>query len=753
MANAVVRRRRAVMLGTVGLLTLSLLGSLVLMSAAMQNSDRFGALYSVLLLSNTAGLMAFVWLIGVNVRRLLRQIRAREPGARLTLRMLVIFVALAVLPVTVLYTFSLDFLRRGIDSWFDVRVGDALQSSLELSREALDLRMRELLSQTESMAEEITQGAPPERTTLNLDALRDPGSIVTASAWTPGPSVLDAMRARSGADELTLLSADGEPLATSSRISDLIPHLPAESLLVQLRQGRSYIGLDPLRDGTLFVRVAVSVNVAPGAGAKRVLHALYPIAPRINRLAGTVENAYAKYHELDYLREKLKLSFAMTLTMVLLFSIVTAVWAAFYSARRLAAPIRDLAIGTAAVAAGDYATSLPVQSNDEMGFLVSSFNDMTRRIGRARAETETQREYLDTVLRQLSSGVVALDEAAHITTLNESARRMLELDDDAAPGLGFIETCRRDDHLHPLADTLEPLLAEQRSEWQEQITIFASNGRRVLMCRGTSLARHDSAARGYVIVFENITAIIQGQRDAAWSEVARRLAHEIKNPLTPIQLAAERLRQKYLKKLGPEEGEALERLTSTIVQQVETMKAIVNTFSDYAKSPVITRAAVDINALIAGVVDLFRGGYPEARIETRLAEGLPPLSGDPTRLRQVLNNLVKNAFEASPEPANAHIIVSTSITQYAQADHVEIRIEDRGEGLPEPLLSNIFEPYVTSKAKGTGLGLAIVKKIVEEHNGVVTLRNNPEVGAVAIIRLPLDKEPAQNEEALLKDAV
>ena len=745
-------RRRAVTLTAVGLLSLSLLGSLVLMSAAMQNSARFGALYSVMLLSNSVGLIAFMGLIGINVRRLVRQLRARAPGARLTLRMLVIFVALAVLPVTVLYVFSLDFLKRGIDSWFDVRIGQALEGALELGRDALDLRMHDLLSQTETMAEEIAQGAP-ERTTLNLDALREPGNVVAASTWTPGAALLDAMRDRSGADELTLLGSDGQPLATSSRISEIIPHLPTEPVLNQVRQGRSYIALDPLRDGSLFVRVAV--NVASGGGERRILHALFPMAPRINQLANSVEDAYAKYHELDYLRDKLKLSFVMTLTMVLLFSIVTAVWAAFYSARRLAAPIRDLATGTAAVAAGDYTMNLPVQSNDEMGFLVSSFNAMTRRIGEARIEVETQREYLDTLLRQLSSGVIALDDDACITTLNDSAALMLELGADALPGTAFLEFCRGHEHLQPLAEALTRLIAEHRQQWQEEVTLFASDGRRVLMCRGTALAGGGGGGQthGYVIVFDNITAIIQGQRDAAWSEVARRLAHEIKNPLTPIQLAAERLRQKYLKRLSGEEGEALERLTSTIIQQVETMKAIVNTFSDYAKTPVISRSAVDINAVLAGVVELFRSAHPEARVDTHLAPVLPLLSGDIARLRQVFNNLVKNAFEASPEGANTHIIVSTSATHYAQADHVEIRIEDRGDGVPEELLQNIFEPYVSTKLRGTGLGLAIVKKIVEEHHGVVTLRNNPEGGAVIVIRLPLDKELGQITAALMKNAV
>jgi len=748
MANPALKTRITA-LGAVALLSASLLGSLILMSVAMQDSARFGALYSILLLTNSAGLLALAGLIAINLRRLRRQLRAREPGSRLTLRLLVFFVALAVLPVTVLYIFSLDFLKRGIDSWFDVRVDRALEAALELGREALDLRMRDLLTQTEAMADEIAQGTP-ERAVLNLDALRDPDSIVVASAWTPGPALLDSMRERSGADEMTLFGDDGSLLASSSRISELIPHLPAAAVMIQVRQGRSYIGLDPLSDGKLFVRVAVPVRGE--SGARRILHALYPIAPRLNRLADSVEDAYARYAELAYLRDKLKLSFTMTLTLVLLFSIVTAVWAALYSARRLAAPIRDLASGTAALAAGDYTMSLPVQSTDDLGFLVSSFNDMTRRIGAARIEVETQRRYLETLLSQLSSGVIALDDDARVTIMNDSAIRMLELAPTLHVGSALADVCREIEHLHPLADALTPGLAERREQWQEQVVIFGSNGRRVLLCRGSALSARRHDARGYVLVFDDITAIIQGQRDAAWSEVARRLAHEIKNPLTPIQLASERLRQKYLRRLGAEEGEALDRLTGTIIQQVDTLKAIVNTFSDYAKTPVMTRASVDINDILNGVIELFQGAHPDIRIEARLMAGLPAISGDAARLRQVVNNLIKNAIEASPTSANAHIMVTTSTTHYAQADHVEIRIEDRGEGIAEDLLQNVFEPYVTSKARGTGLGLALVKKIVEEHNGVVTLRNNQGAGAVAIIRLPLDRELEQSENQVAREA-
>ena len=742
--------RRLIVLCSVGLLGLSLLGSLILMSAALQNSQKFGALYSILALSNSVGLLAFIALIGINVRRLSRQLRENRPGARLTLRMLIIFVVLAVVPVIVVYSFSLDFLRRGIDSWFDVRIERALSDALELGREALDLRMRALLGQTESMAAELIRGST-QATPLNLRALRSPGAIVSATTWVPGPSDIAIMRERSGAEELTLLTSEGELIASSSQAPDIIPHLLPETVLLQVRQGQSYIGLDPIRHGGLVVRVAVSVkDVAAG---NWILHALYPVATRINKLAESVEYAYAKYNELAYLRERLKLSFAMTLTLVLMFSIVTAVWAAFYSARRIAAPIRDLADGTAAVAEGNYATSLPVESNDEVGFLVRSFNDMTRRIAQAREEVETQHKYLDTLLKQLSSGVVALDEHGAITTVNDAALKMLELNRNIEIGAQFTLLCAEQDHLAPLAQVLDSLIANKRDHWSQQITIFASDGRRDLMFRATALSDSQHAAYGYVIVFENVTAIIQGQRDAAWSEVARRLAHEIKNPLTPIQLSAERLRQKYLRSLEADEAEPMQRLTSTIIQQVETMKAMVNTFSDYAKPPVLNKDPVDINGLISGVVELFRSTTPMAELETGFEVDLPTITADASRLRQVFNNLMKNALEASPSDTNAHIIVTTSRTRYALADHVEIRVEDHGEGIAQEILDNIFEPYVTNKTRGTGLGLAIVKKIVEEHNGVVTLRNNDGKGASAVIRLPLDAEPAAPEQELHKDAV
>lgn len=719
------------------LLILSLLGSLILMSGAIQNSNQFGALYPALLLSNSIGILALMILIGANIFRLLKQLKAKEPGARLTLRMVVIFTVLAVVPVTIVYSFSLDFLRKGVDSWFDLQVSDALSDSLELSRESLELRTRQLLKQTEKMAEEMSSHSA-ELSTLNLDALRSPSTPLNTPNI-PNPLRLDQMRSQNGAEELIIMSGDTLVISSSEK-SDLVPSLPSESIQSQVMQGQSYIGLNPSQSGDLFVRIAVKFNVNQNPPSQYFLHAIYPFSSRINSLTDKVETAYAQYNELSYLREKLTLSFAMTLTLVLLFSIAAAVWAAFYSARRFSAPIRDLAAGTAAVARGDYTKSLPVQSNDEIGFLVGSFNSMTNRIARARNQVEMQREYLDTLLSQLSSGVMALTNENVITTLNPAAVRLLNLQQIDYKG-GTIESlCRNNVHLNILEKKLIPLISNSCEDWQTQGTILATDGSRELIFKGTKLKSDERVPQdSLVIVIEDVTAIIQGQRDAAWSEVARRLAHEIKNPLTPIQLATERLRLKYLTKLGKTDSKLLEHLTRTIIQQVETMKTMVNSFSEYANVPIIRREQVDLGALIEDILDFFKTAYPNALIECEITEGIHEMNADPLRLRQVFNNLIKNALEASPEIGEGHIIVTVREVEYIQSNYFEILIADYGTGIPEDLIPSIFEPYVTNKNKGSGLGLAIVKKIVEEHHGVVSLKNKTDQGVLVTMRFPITK--------------
>ena len=702
-------------------LGLILLGSTYLMSNATQDSARFGELYSALLAINAVALIGLGVLIAWNLYRLLHQVRDQRPGAKLTVRMVVVFVVLSVTPVTIVYYFSLQFLHRGIDSWFDVRIEEALNDALDLSRTALGVRMRELLSQTARIASDI-------------EPLPDEQAV----------NALDDARRLSGASEFTLIGGNGRIVGSSNvDPTAVVPSRPSDAIISQARGSGDYIGLDDIGDSGLHVQVVVSVPSHDATGEPRLLQALYPVTERMDTLAQSVESASAKYRELSYLRKPLKLSFTLTLSIVLLVSLFTAVYAAFRSARRMVAPLRDLSEGTKAVASGDYETQLPGAAQDEIGFLVTSFNEMTRQLKRAHDETresqhlvESQRAYLETVLRRLSTGVLTLDGEHRLVTVNRAATEILgvELDEMIGRTLESLADVypELDPLVHALFERLEETTTDGLRDSREEVSVLTARGRRILVCSAASLA----GGEGDVIVFDDVTEFMQAQRNAAWSEVARRLAHEIKNPLTPIQLAAERLRDKYLHKVQSVDAAQMDRLTRTIVQQVESMKEMVNAFSDYARSPMMRPLSIDLNALVLDVVELYRTASPAVRFETRLEQPLNAVYADPDRLQQVLHNLLTNAVEACGENDQPQVGVETRSGSAGSEDMVRLTVQDSGTGLREDIVDRMFEPYVTSKPKGTGLGLAIAKKIIEEHGGIVTGRNSSHGGARITVFLP-----------------
>ncbi len=706
------------------LLSILLLASLFLMSAATQNSEQFGRLYMLLLVVNLLGLITLLALITSNLLRLRRQYRNRATGSRLTVRLMLMFVLLALAPVSLVYYFSLGFIQRGIDSWFDVRVERTLDNALELSRASLATRSRELMKRTEQMS-----------STLQL---ADELSL---------PRLLDELRVSDDASELTLFMSGGHIVASSSvNPAAIVPDLPNESVIRQVRQsGSPYVSLDPLTDKGLYVRVVTQMPSASPLVELRFLQALYPISDRVSVLAGSVETAYTQYQQLLLLRDPLKNSFILMLSLVLLLGVLMAVWLAFFSARRLVTPIRVLAIGTRAVAAGDYTKRLPMHSGDELGFLVESFNDMTLKIARAQEEVrssqqqaEQERAYLWAVLARLSSGVLTLDVNRTVYTVNVAAGEILGVESKACIGYELNEIVERYEYLKNFADAITPHLAEScsdtsgKGEWREEVIFYGATGRQVLMCGGAALPGDDG---GYVIVFDDVTNLVQAQRDAAWGEVARRLAHEIKNPLTPIQLSAERLRHKYLKSMPPEDAVVLDKSTHTIVQQVEVMKEMVQAFSEYARTPKLELRPLPLNALIDEVLELYRNNHLGVVIEARLQKRLPLVSVDAGRMRQLLHNLIKNALEAMVEGEMKITLESRALSERG-VSMVELRVVDSGPGIPVAILENIFEPYVTAKPKGSGLGLAIVKKIVEEHSGVIWAENL-EQGACMTIHLPV----------------
>ena len=709
--------------------TLALLGLLLvilaLLGRATTDSAQFGQMYSWLLLLSTVGLGALAILILYNLAALIGLYRRRAPGARLTLRLAGLFAALAITPVAVVYGFSLHFLQRGIDSWFNVQVDRGLGDALELSRTALDLRMREVLKQTGRIAEAVADH-DDNQVARRLDEWLDLGE----------------------GSELTLFGRGGRIIATATADPTLIvPEPPPEAVLLQVRQGRDYVGLEPIRDAGFHIRAVV--RVATTGEEERLLQALFPVTDRLSLLADAVQAAFDSYKELIFLRAPLKASFTLTLSLVLLLAVLTAFWAAFHAARQLVRPLRELAEGTEAVAAGQFDKQLPGAGGDELGFLAQSFNQMTRSLAQARDAArrsqelvEGQRAYLETVLARLSSGVLTLDQAGRLQTCNAAASQILGVDLTAFIGVDHQHIAAVQPVLEDLIEAIGPQLSGDAGDWRQEIAWFGGAGRRILLCRGSSLPDAVGLRGGHVIVFDDITHLVRAERDAAWAEVARRLAHEIKNPLTPIQLAAERIRHKYLKQFDDEQGRVLERGTHTIIQQVQAMKEMVDAFNEYARPPRLQLGPLELNEFVAEVLYLYRDYPAGVEIKLELTQESLPINADKGRLRQLLHNLVKNAIEAIRDGHGSTLWIGTGRAHVIGADCVELSVRDDGPGFPDRILENAFEPYVTTKPKGTGLGLAIVKKIVEEHGGWIQLESPPNGGARIVIRLPLLRDGA-----------
>jgi nitrogen fixation/metabolism regulation signal transduction histidine kinase len=717
MAVASVTRPRTALLVAL-LLLVPLLVTLDLMSSAVQNSTTLSRLFIPLLLFSVLGLAVLLVLVVANLVELVKQYRRRVPGARLTARLVVIFAALALPPVLVVHHYSTDFLRHGIESWFDVQIDEAMEQVLELSRSSLNLQLRDQLRATERLLPSL-----PDATDIPTLAVR-----------------VAELRRQSGATELTLLNPEGIVIVSSNvNPGVVVPEVPPDAVLQQVRDSGSYVGTMVYgEDGAPHVRAVAGERLA----RRFILHALFPASTHLQELGEHVQDAYVRYRELAYLRESLMFSFSLTLFLVLLFSFFAALWTAFYSARRLVAPIRDIAEGTRAVAEGDFDTQLPEpRIQDEMASLVGSFNAMTRRLAQARAATEAsrreleaQREYLETVLGRLSSGVMTIDDQQGLRTANPAARQILRVDLDRYLAGPFAALGQASPQLAQFVETLAAPLRNTSAEWREEITLYGGEGRQVLLCRISPLPAADG---GHVLVFDDVTTLVKAQRDAAWGEVARRLAHEIKNPLTPIQLSAERLRRKFLKTMRGDDASVLDRATHTIVQQVEAMKEMVNAFSDYAKPSQLHRSPLDINQLVADVMELYRAAPGAVAVSVDLGAAGARVEADPTRLRQVLHNLVKNALEAVADRPAGEVLVRTAVIANDECPLAEIQVLDNGGGFDEANLGQIFEPYVTTKTRGTGLGLAIVKKIVEEHGGIIWAANRPEGGGGMTLRLPI----------------
>ncbi len=707
----------------------ALLGGLLLylLSNASANTAASGEYYNLLVILNIALVGMLVGLIGIQLLGLYRNIRQRVMGSRFTLRLLGSFALMAVIPGLIVYMVSVNFLTRSIESWFNVKVESALEGGLNLGRTALDIMLADLKEKGESMA-----------TTLAFQP--------SSSHYT----MLNDLREKSGIQDATLLTPQGRILSVSSSDStSLLPELPTIAQLRQARQ-RIYGNIEPIEGKGLFLRVLVPISVQDIAGEMRILQLLQPVPKTLANTAEAVQDVYQDYQQLSYSRTALKEVFALSLTLVMILAIFTAVAIAFLLSRRLSAPLSVLAEGTRAIATGDYSIVLPAHGKDELGVLVQSFNSMTQQLGdarkaadRNRARVEAARGYLETILAHLSSGVLALNERGELRTFNEATVNILGTSLESyvgfTPDMIIAKQAQLANFFEAIALNSQSQHDNvQKADLQTQVEIATAKGKQIITLRGTRLPDG-----GYVAVFDDATAMVQAQRDAAWGEVARRLAHEIKNPLTPIQLSAERMALKLHEKLDPDDAKILQRSTETIVNQVDALKKMVNEFSEYARSPAPHLDALDLNQLIREVMSLY--DLPKIKIDQQLTSASARIKGDSTMLRQVLHNLLQNAQDALQDKKQAFILVSTAIA----GDMLVMTVKDNAGGFSADMMPHIFEPYITSKPHGTGLGLAIVKKIIDEHKGTIQIENTGHVeddtlGAAVKISIPLMNASSEN---------
>jgi len=754
---------------------------LFLLASASDNSGFFDRYYSWLLGLNSAVAGALLILVIVALVRLYSRYKAGKFGSRLMARLMLLFAGIGILPGLVIFMVSVMFVSHSIESWFDVKIEAALDSGLNLGRAALD--------------ESLSDLAATAGTTAATLAGQDDDNARTVLAR--------AVEDVSGVQNAMLLSADGKLLASAAedRRANLTPDLPTAQMLRQAAMPGGYAraegGIErdfrdphpdqpnPLDAATgLRLRVVVAVPEPPGA-APRYLQLLQAVPVNLATNAEVLRTAYSEYQDRKFGRTGLRKMYIGTLTLTLLLAIFSAIGAAFLIAGNLAQPLLVLAEGTRAVAEGDLSPRPIVETEDELGTLTQSFNAMTGQLFEARSAVERNRSalesakaHLESVLANMSAGVIVMDADGVVVNSNDAVHRILQVDVASLAGRPLDEI----EGLEPFANAVTRAFSAQsaqtaaqsiqaanprgrvrsplRAHWQQQIEIPRRPGTSddhdiTVLARGSRLPV--GAGSGFIVVFDDISDVISAQRSVAWGEVARRLAHEIKNPLTPIQLSAERMQMKLEDRLDPQGAALLRKGTDTIVSQVDAMKRMVDDFRDYAKAPPAVLMPLDLNALIEEILNLYLAEDDSDVIRPALAANLPMVMGDATQLRQVIHNLLANAQDAladrgqDADPASdpPRIDVLTETIHYGRADGeagtaVRLAIVDNGPGFAPKILSRAFEPYVTSKVRGTGLGLPMVKKIIDEHGGRIDVANRADGSGASVSILLLKLAPEAN---------
>lgn len=732
---------------------------LFLLASASENSNYFAHNYRWLLALNAAVALGLLVLVGLLLARLYQRYRLGKFGAKLMMRLVLLFALVGIVPGALIYIVSVQFVSHSIETWFDVNVESALLSGLNLGRSALDQSLNDLKIKTKNVAREL-RDLPEDARLAKLVALREQGVAKELVLFNSAGKVVHYVGRKK-----TLATTDMPAATMFSQV-----HLVGEFVAIENveQSAQSSLSVVP-SSNNLRLRALVLVpssNVDGEQQAAHFLELLQPVPTYLSQNADELRVAYSQYQQRSLARSGLRKIYLVTLTLTLLLAMFGAMVSAFLISGELARPLLLLAEGTKAVAEGDLSPRPIVETEDELGVLTQSFNIMTRQLFDARSAVEKNRialenakTYLESVLANMSAGVIVFDAEFRLVSCNASVERILLQDLTLYIGHFLKEITGLAEFSSIVMRAFSLQKAQIGSDddpatklyWQQQIEVsrdFLHPDKEhviTLFARGSNLPTANGM--GYIVVFDDISDVISVQRSLAWGEVAQRLAHEIKNPLTPIQLSAERLQMKLVDKLSAADAAILNKGALTIVKEVASMKRMVDDFRDYAKTPAAKLSPLHLNTLIEEILNLYLNHDGSDVIHAALASNLPRVMGDEVQLRQVIHNLLQNAQDAVNErvaQANPdyrpRIDVMTEAVSYQVGEGnnkvaVRLSIMDNGAGFSAKMLACAFEPYVTSKQRGTGLGLPMVKKIVEEHGGRIDILNRAEGKGAKILIL------------------
>ena len=697
------------------------LGFLILLAQSLSNTDLVSNdTFIVLLVISIAFVVCLFLLIIFQVFKLLQSVRKEITGSKLTLRLVISFGLMVLIPVSIVYLVSVNFLTKSIESWFDVRVESALEGGLNLGQKTIDILIDDIELKGKSIAYAIANKPYEKREDILID-LREKFSISSA----------------------VLYKNDG----SISAISESNPTIKSTTISLEdiRRVQNGYFGrIEETKNKNLLLKAFIPIfyndknQTIDLIGSEEILMLSQPVPESISNMAISVESVFEEYQQLRYSRNSLKIIYTLTLTIVLMLAILTSVAISFVLSRRFTRPLSLLSEATNQIAKGNYKKIIPEVGKDELGILVKSFNTMTYQLDTAtnnskknRKRLEEARAFLDATLTNLATSIVVIDKNINIKLYNKSAAKLLNFKLSNMVGENLKNAVKDMQKFQKIFNFIEESLGKKNkiTDISKEIVIGSKEDEKTLILKLSAL--HESSGISYIIVLEDISTVAKAQRQIAWSEIARRLAHEIKNPLTPIQLSAERVQNKIIGKLNEADKELLNKSTNTIIKQVDALKLMVNEFAEYSRTPSVVRKSINIAELIDEISYLYSDQNIE--IKKNYPKKIKEIKIDENKFRQVIINIFDNSKAATEKIKNPKILITVKNNK----NFIMLKFEDNGIGIPTEIIDKIYEPYVTSKKTGTGLGLAIVNKIIEEHSGDIEIKNTKPNGVCILITLPL----------------